>query len=406
MEAIKQNKVYQPLYSTKKRYILVTGGRGSGKSFAVSTAVTCLTYAQDHSVLFTRYTMVAAHKSIIPEFIEKIDLMGVSEHFDITRNEIRNKVTGTNILFSGIKTSSGNQTANLKSLQGISTWVLDEAEELVDERTFDTIDLSIRKMDVNNRVILILNPTTKEHWIFKRWFESNSKIIEVDGQKVMISTHPDVCHIHTTYLDNIENLPESYVNQIMHIKNTNQEKYNHVILGGWLDRAEGAVYTNWETGKFDDSLPYVWGMDFGYSTDPTALVQVAVKDNTVYVKEYLYQTGLSSDQITSILSEYIKGEELIIADCAEPRMIDEIRASEFNIVGCTKGKDSVKKGIANLRTMKIVVDPDSHNLIKELNNYAWHDAKSNTPIDDFNHLLDSLRYAVDELTYQDNFFVV
>ena len=109
--------------------------------------------------------MSSANTSIIPEFVEKIDMMGVNAHFRITKDEITNLQTGSSIIFKGIRTSSGNQTAALKSLNGITTFVVDEAEELDDESTFDKIDFSIRSLNKQNRVILILNPTTKEHWI-------------------------------------------------------------------------------------------------------------------------------------------------------------------------------------------------------------------------------------------------
>ena len=165
------NKKYNPLFSSDARYFIITGGRGSGKSFAVTVFLTLLTMTKGIRILFTRFTMTSAHLSIIPEFLEKIGLLGFDEVFSINKKEVVNTKNNSDILFRGIRTSAGNQTASLKSLQGISTWVLDEAEELVDENIFDTIDLSIREKGIHNRVILILNPVTKEHWIYKRFFE-------------------------------------------------------------------------------------------------------------------------------------------------------------------------------------------------------------------------------------------
>ena len=138
------------------RYFILTGGRGSGKSFAINTMLLLLTQEAGHTILFTRYTLRSANISIIPEFKEKIDLLNLNHLFHITKDEIINKGSGSKILFRGIKTSSGDQTANLKSLQGITTWVMDEAEELTDETIFDKIDLSVRQKAVDNRIILIL----------------------------------------------------------------------------------------------------------------------------------------------------------------------------------------------------------------------------------------------------------
>jgi len=148
------------------RYFVCTGGRGSSKSYSLNSFLLLLTYEVGHVILFTRYTLTSAHVSIIPEFIDKIETADLSHDFYITKDEIINKKTGSKILFKGIKTSSGTQTANLKSLAGVTTWVLDEAEELTDEDTFDKIDFSIRAKDIQNRVILVLNPSTKQHFIY------------------------------------------------------------------------------------------------------------------------------------------------------------------------------------------------------------------------------------------------
>jgi phage terminase large subunit len=404
---IQKNPKYRPLYLSDKRYFLITGGRGSGKSFEVSTWANLLTYEANHRILFTRYTMTAAGLSIIPEFVEKIELLEVPHHFEVNRDAIRNKETGSDIIFKGIKTSSGNQTANLKSLQGVSTWILDEAEELEDETTFDKIDLSIRKKGVNNRVILVMNPATKEHWIWQRFFEGYTEYIDIEGEQVPISKHPDICHIHTTYLDNKDNLSDSYLNSIERIKEISPAKYKHVVLGGWLERAEGCIYTNWRVGDFDDSLPYIYGMDFGF-TDPTALVKVAVdkKNYKVYVEEMLYKSGLSPSAIIKILDGYVNKNDLIIADYAERLTMTEIWDAGFNIQDAQKGKDSVRVGISRLQDYEIIITPDSQNLIREMNNYAWHDKKSETPLDNgYDHLCDSLRYAFTDLVDDNDFFV-
>ena len=215
--------------------------------------------------------MVSAHLSIIPEFLEKISLLGFENVFSVNKSEVINLGNQSDILFRGIKTSAGNQTASLKSLQGISTWVLDEAEELIDEDIFDTIDLSIREKEIQNRIILILNPVTKEHWIYKRFFEDKGVQAGFNGIK------DNVCYIHSTYLDNKENLSSIFLQRIQNIKDNNIKKYQHKILGGWLDKAEGVVFENWSIGEFNpDGLQTSWGMDFGFSVDPDSLVEVAI----------------------------------------------------------------------------------------------------------------------------------
>ena len=132
MSNIQLNEKYVPLFNGSTRYYVVTGGRwrGSGKSFGVTLFLNNLTYEKDHNVLFTRYTMASAHSSIIPEFVDKIDLMTAQNDFRVTRDEIVNQITDSAIMFKGIKTASGNQTAALKSLSNVSTFVVDEADQL------------------------------------------------------------------------------------------------------------------------------------------------------------------------------------------------------------------------------------------------------------------------------------
>ena len=347
-----------------------------------------LTQEQGHTILFTRYTLRSANISIIPEFKEKIDLLKLNHMFHITKDEIINKNSGSKILFRGIKTSSGDQTANLKSLQGITTWVMDEAEELVDESIFDKIDLSVRKKGIDNRIMLVLNPATKEHWIYRRFFESKG----IDS-KSNLSTG-DVTYIHSTYLDNIDNLSDSYLARIEDIKNNRPAKYEHQILGGWLEKAEGVIFSNWTIGKFQEVSTVVLGQDYGFSSDPSVLLKTSIdkKNRKIYVKLCFYKTHLTTSSIAQ-LNKQFAGQNLIVADSAEPRLINEL-SRHCNIVPTIKGQGSVIFGISLLQDYDLIIDPESTEIVKELNNYSWLEKKSQTPIDKFNHCIDALRYAV------------
>lgn len=382
------NPKYKP-FGSDSRYFIITGGRGSGKSYSINLLLLLLTYESGHTILFTRYTLTSAHVSIIPEFIDKIDILDKHSDFHITKDEIINLRTGSKILFKGIKTSSGTQTANLKSLAGVTTWILDEAEELTDEDTFDKIDYSIRSKDKQNRVILILNPATKEHFIYQKFFES--KGVEAGSNTIK----GDTTYIHTTYLDNVENLSESFLNQIETIKERRPDKYKHTILGGWLDKAEGVIFTNWRIGTFNKDNGSVFGQDYGFSNDPSTLIETSIDKTrkTIYVRLHIYQAGLTTTELAR-LNRQFAGNDLIVADNAEPRLIAELKSQGLNIVPTIKGADSVKYGIALLQDYDLIIEENSVDLIKELNNYCWLERKSETPIDKFNHALDALRYAV------------
>lgn len=382
------NPKYIPLFKNKSRYFVITGGRGSGKSFGLNVFLLNLTYETGHKILFTRYTLVSAGASIIPEFIEKIDLMELNKDFRITKDEIINLTTGSSIIFKGIKTASGNQTAALKSLSGVTTFVLDEAEELINEEDFRKIDLSIRSNLKQNRCILVLNPTTKEHWIYNRFFLQ-------DNVKAGSNTiNNDTTYIHTTYKDNKDNLPKSYLDQLYDLKRRDISKYEHVVLGGWLEKASGTIIRNWEVGEFVHHELMCYGQDFGFSEDMTTLVHVSInKDRRiVYVKEIYGKVGLSTSGIL-MKNRMTAGNDLIICDNSEPRLIHELKRGGCNIKPTIKKKGSILSGIALMQDYKIVVSKDSKNIIREINNYIWHE-KNERPVDKFNHFLDAIRYVM------------
>ena len=368
------------------RYFVITGGRGSGKSFAITTFLAFLTFEQGHKILFTRYTMISAANSIIPEFLEKLQLYDILDHFRITKDEILNISTGSSILFKGIRTSAGNQTAALKSISGITTWVLDEAEELIKEEDFDKIDQSVRAKNKPNRVIMVLNPATKEHWLYQRFFAAKGVNAGHNGWK------DNVTYIHTTFKDNIDNLSESFLLQLEDIRRRRPDRYNHQILGGWLDKAEGVVFSNWKIGPFDNNADYIFGQDFGFSVDPTTLIKVAInKDRKLmWVKTMYAKPGLSTKEIGELNRRYA-GEDLIICDNAEPRLISELQ-EYCNLKPTIKRSGSILTGIALVQDFDLVIDADSVELIKELNNYVWHE-RNERPVDKWNHQLDALRYS-------------
>ncbi|MFV0587471.1 PBSX family phage terminase large subunit [Bacteroides reticulotermitis] len=396
--------VYHPLYTDKERFvILITGGRGSGKSFNASTFIERLTFELTeaekivHQILYTRYTMVSANMSIIPEFLEKIDLDGTSKYFDITKTDVVNKMTKSCIMFRGIKTSSGNQTAKLKSIHGVTTFVCDEAEEWTNEDDFNKIMLSIRQKGIQNRIVIIMNPTDSNHFIYKKYIEKTHRLVEIDGVQVQISTHPNVLHIHTTYLDNIDNLSPQFIDEVERMKIEDPDKYALTVIGRWADVAEGAVFKKWGIVKeFPQwSNKVAIGQDFGYTTDVSAAVKCGIVDNALYVDEICYQSGM----LTNALADKVRPFGLnVFAESADPRLVDEIKLRGVNIYGVDKSGQSIKAGIDKILSMDLYVTERSYNIMKELRTYVWAKDKDgnyiNTPVDKDNHLMDAIRYYV------------
>lgn len=416
--AINVQPAYDDLYTDKEKFIiLITGGRGSAKSFNATTFIERLSFEMGHKMLFSRYTMTSAKISIIPEFQEKINLEGTQKYFIINNNEIINKFSGSQILFRGIKTSSGNQTANLKSIQGITTFIGDEMEEWESEDDYDKLILSIRQKGKQLRVILILNPTDVEHFIWSKYIEKNHKIVQIDGVDVQISTHPDVLHLHTTYLDNIDNLSEQFLNIVKGIKKEsieqstingkfnqqlfNKSKYAQKIIGRWADIAEGVIFEDVIEGDFDDSIPYCYGQDYGFTLDPDTLMKVAVdnKRKKIYIQEKYYGVNkLSTDDLYSLNKAHIeKPSDLIIGDSAEPRLIEDLRKKGLNIKPTQKSPGIVTASILKMLEYQMVITPESYNIKKEFKNYCWSDKKAGIPIDKYNHGIDAVRYAFLEL---------
>jgi phage terminase large subunit len=201
----------------------------------------------------------------------------------------------------------------------------------------------------------------------------------------------DITLIHSTLYDN-PFLAEEIKRDVI-LRAERDPNYRRVYLEGLIGRLEGVIFTNWSYGDFDTSLPYGFGLDFGFHPDPDAMVKVAINHRArkIYVKECFYQTNQLVSDLKNNVGQYAGRNDLIIAESASPRMIAELRR-DFNVKPVIKTDGSVMEGIRILQDYEIVIDKESVNLIKELRNYVWGDKKSGIPVDAFNHLLDALRY--------------
>lgn len=232
------NKKYKPLWSDKYRYVVVSGGRGSGKSFAIQTFLRDLSYEAGHKIASTRYTMTSAEKSIIPELMGKMELDQspygggtMTQDFEIVGKTITNIRSQSEILFMGLKTSSGLQTASLKSIEGLTTFHMDECEELINDgteteaSTLDRIDDSIRMVGMDLRTILVWNPSNEDSFVYQRFFKERGVDITFNG------IVDDVLYIYTTFEDNLENLHPSFIKKAEQTKIANPPRYDHIYRG-------------------------------------------------------------------------------------------------------------------------------------------------------------------------------
>ena len=234
-----------------------------------------------------------------------------------------------------------------------------------------------------HRIICDYNPAIGEgHWL-----------------DLLIENYPPLI---TTYKDN----PHLTLSQIQEIENRKDQRYWWKVYGsGERAAREGVVFTNWTTGEFDESLPHCYGLDFGYSPDPTALVRVAIdsKAKVMYLDEGLYANELSVDQLIDAVKSNIKSaRDWVICDTNEKRTVAAMAKSRINVGKTLKYPGSVKDGIRDMQDYRIIVTQTSTNLIKELNNYIWNDKKASIPVDEWNHAIDAARYGFTKLSLKYN----
>jgi phage terminase large subunit len=397
---------YKPLFRAMPdtRYTLVKGGRGSGKSYAVNTALCLSTYRDPLNILFTRYTMTSAEVSIIPEFSDKVSALQIEDHFRARATDIVNLSTGAKIIFRGLMASSGNQVAKLKSLQGVKTWVLDEAQELTDPELFDTIDFSVRTLEAPNQIILCFNPTDVHSWIYERFYKNVP-----EGFNGVID---DVRYISTTYLENKQNLDRTLLRQAEKMRLADYTKYRNIWLGEWATLSEGIIYKQWKEIALNDwpkALPCFYGVDWGYSNDPTAVVCCAydIDTKTVYLREVCYQPRLLAGHIARIIYEDmetwgVSREADIYCDPARPEHIGELRMNNL----CAMPADNRNKAGRISYLQYFSVRYAGANIKWESERYSWKpDPKDRShylsePQDGNDHLMDAINYAcVTKLRY-------
>lgn len=375
--------------------VIITGGRNSFKSYHVSLISVLWLVIYDWKILYSRYTWASARDSIIEEVREKINILNFSNRTNIIEDrivklsKIKKKIeTLPAIVFKGVKTSAGNQTATLKSLKGFNCFILEEGEEHPSFKDWKKVKRSIRSLDKRNISIIVLNPTTKLHWIYKEFFEKKGIDAGFNGCK------DNVMYIHSYYYDNLDWVSPENLLDFETLKKENSEAYKQEILGGFKDKSEGVIFKNWEYGLFNDSLPYYLGLDFGVN-DPDAFVKASIdhKNRIIYVKELIYQNNLSTDSLIDIIEKNATKKDLIIADSSGARTIKDLRLKGYNVRAVVKPK--VVDMIKTMLNYKIIITSESINLAREFNNYVWADKVSETPLQNGqDHLIDSLRYAI------------
>ena len=359
----------------------------------------------NHRVLYTRQTMTSTNNSIVRALDNRLELLGLLDNFTFANNDYQSKKTKGLISITGQKTSSGTQTAKLKSLENYSIFVTDEGEELENFDDWNKIKRSVRANDVQCISLISFNPPTKAHWLYTEFYESVP-----EGFNGVID---NVMYIHTTYLDNgkdnmalhnwieyerLKSVYNDYLNTPVEQRIALPKKvireyknYKNTILGGFRDSAEGVIF-EYTIGDFiENEYSVTYGMDQGFN-DPTTMIKLSIDQDKkiIYLKEIYYEVGKTETDVFNSIKDEV-GYNRIWCDSAVPMFIHGLRNKGLNIKACEKPK--IKDSIYSILDFDLVVTPCSTNLIKELQNYKWSDKKQDEPIDSYNHCIDAFRYA-------------
>jgi phage terminase large subunit len=291
--------------------------------------------------------MSSSEDSTIADVRMIIEKLHLEHDFTEKNGVITNKVTKSQISFKGIR-SSGSQTAKLKSLSGITTLVIEEAEEISDFEEFSKVDESIRIKGKPLKVILIYNPTSSvTSWIHQEWF--------IEGEPNP-DRFEDTEFIHSTYLDNLDNLNITTIQTYERYKKTNPTYYLNVILAQWTLETEGRIYDGWDIYDMFDNEGETWyGLDFGYGgNDFTSLIKIVYFEEAYYVQEMFSKRKMKMGELMDELERCITKTSRVYADSAMPLLINEIREKGFSgVIKCQKG--NVEAEIKKIQDKRIIM---------------------------------------------------
>lgn len=408
-------KGYGTFWNWKGRYRAVKGSRASKKSKTTALwFITNMMKYPDANTLVVRKTYRTLKDSCFTELKWAIHRLGVDAFWDVKESplEMTYKPTGQKIYFRGL--DDPLKVTSITVDQGCLCWMwIEEAYEISSEDDFNMLDESIRGAvpegsDLFKQITLTFNPWNEHHWLKKRFFDNP------DDETLALTTN----YMCNEWLDSADRK----VFETM--KKQNPRRYRVAGLGDW-GIVDGLVYENWKEEAFEiiskadfldldeaeqkaknyvfkESVKSAFGLDFGYTNDPAALFVgfIDTKDKKIYVYDEMYAAGLSNERIANNVQSMGYGKERIIADSAEPKSIDQLKGLGLKIKGAEKGKDSVNHGIQFIQDYEIIIHPRCVNFLTEISNYTWDKDKLgnklNRPIDDFNHLMDAMRYALEK----------
>jgi phage terminase large subunit len=402
---IEANKIYRPLWQTKKRYVILMGGRGAGRSFETSQKIVADLVQTKRP--FRAAIMRAVHSdirhSIWQELTDRVRDWDIASALRVADSTMEMECGTNSVHAHGFRKSSSDRTAKLKSLAAYTDAFIEEAEE-IGEDEFRQLDDSLRTD--GSKIYLLLNTPSKSHWIIKRWFN----VTRDDATGFYeVTLKPEAAHevefIHSSHLDN-PYLPQAVHDRYEGYRWLKSAYYWQMIRGLCPEVVMGRIYSGWRELP---SVPHEarllgYGLDFGFDPDPAALVAVYYHNGGYILDEKVYATRLTNDQLATAIK--LLPSAPIVGDSAEPKSIEELRLLKVNVTPSTKGVDSVAFGIKHVQALRISYTSASKNLKEEYENYAWKRKKDSVEESDHfgvedpkcaNHAMSAARYFLTEM---------
>lgn len=386
------NEAYLPLLNNKHRFTVLYGGGGSGKSHFVAQKMIIKAFKYpNRKILVVRKVQATIRESIYALFIEQLSAMGILKLCKHTTSHMKIELpNGSQFIFTGL-----DDPEKIKSITGIDDIIIEEVTELASADELAQLNTRLRSKAENQQIHVMFNPVSKNNWVYNYWFQQNQ---------------PDTTILHTTYKDN-KFLPQSYIDSLLAYEHSNPLFYKVYALGEFGSLGK-RVFTQWKAEDFDvhelvknnNHLKTCIGLDWGFTNDPTVIMfsLVDIEKKKLYICEETYQKGLTNDRIAEIIKQKGYQKQIIIADSAEPKSIEEVRKHGIpKIKGVKKGAGSINHGIQFMQQFEIIIHSSCTKTIQEFEDYSYAKNKAtgeyiNDKFTGADHCIDAIRYSLSD----------